>query len=127
MRLLLDTHILLWWWVGSRQLPRAVHAAITDPDNEIHVSVVSAWEVAMKEQLGKLDDMRGISAAFESLLRADGFHALPMTMAHALRAGAYAQAHRDPFDRMLAAQSECESIALVTRDKELAAFPGPRW
>ena len=126
MRLLLDTHALLWWWSGSRLLPRRVHTAIADPGNEIHVSVVSAWEVALKESLGKLDDMRGISAEFESLMRADGFVALPITLPHALRAGAYAQAHRDPFDRMLAAQSELANLSLVTRDKDLAAFPGPR-
>jgi PIN domain nuclease of toxin-antitoxin system len=126
MRLLLDTHALLWWWSGSKLLPRRVHAAITDPANEVHVSVVSAWEVATKERIGKLDGMQGISAEFETLLKADQFIALPLAMPHALRAGSYTQAHRDPFDRMLAAQSELAGLSLVTSDKALAAFPGPR-
>jgi PIN domain nuclease of toxin-antitoxin system len=127
MRLLLDTHALLWWWTGDKRLSAKVRRALADESHEIYVSSASAWEVALKQQLGKLDEVPEAAARFSELVHADGFLPLAITHRHALRAGGYALAHRDPFDRMLAAQSELEAVPLVTADPALAAFAGPRY
>ena len=122
MRLLLDTHALLWWQTGDDRLSARARAAIADEANEILVSAASAWEIATKARLGKLASVPQAAARFAELVRADGFLALPITQAHALRADGYAPPHRDPFDRMLAAQSELESVPLVTNDPAFEAF-----
>jgi PIN domain nuclease of toxin-antitoxin system len=122
MRFLLDTHALLWWFTDDERLSPAARAAIADRANEIFVSAASAWEIATKDRLGKLAEIPEAASRFTELVDADGFAHLPMTHLHALRAGAYAQAHRDPFDRMLAAQSDIESLALITRDPGFQPF-----
>ena len=127
MKLLLDTHALLWWWTADRRLSAKAQRAIRDEGNEVFVSAASAWEVAIKQRLGKLEEVPEAAARFAELVRADGFTPLPMQQRHALRAGGYASEHRDPFDRMLAAQAELEALLLVTADPALAAFPGPRY
>jgi len=86
------------------------------------VSAASAWEIATKERLGKLEGVPEVAARFNELIAADGFTHLPVTHLHGLQAGSYAMPHRDPFDRMLAAQSDIESLALVTRDPAFGAF-----
>ena len=116
MNLLLDTHALIWWWTNDTRLSKRVRKLLLDTENAIHVSAASAWEIAIKQRIGKLGDVPYASEQFSSLVDADGFAHLPMRYEHALRAGAYASEHRDPFDRMLAAQSEIESMSLVTRD-----------
>ena len=121
MRLLLDTHALLWWFTDDGRLTPLARDAIADDSNEIFVSAASAWEIATKQRLGKLDQVPDATRRFGELVAADGFTHLAVTYLHALRAGAYDTAHRDPFDRMLAAQSEIESLVLVTCD---AAFGG---
>ena len=123
MRLLLDTHVLLWWFTDDERLSAEARRAIADEANEIFVSAASAWEIATKQRLGKLDDVPEAAARFAELVAANGFLHLPVTHLHALRAGGYAAVHRDPFDRMLAAQSELESLLLVTRDPVFADFP----
>lgn len=122
MRLLLDTHALLWWLTDDARLSAAARAALLDKGNEIHVSAASAWEIATKQRLGKLDGIAPVAEWFGQLAAADGFAHLPISFLHALRAGAYPLEHRDPFDRMLAAQSELEAMVLVTRDPEFGAF-----
>lgn len=122
MRLLLDTHALLWWWTDDPRLSTAAQAAIADEANEVFVSAASAWEIATKHRLGKLADVPQAAQRFVELVDADGFVALAVDQRHALYAGAYAHDHRDPFDRMLAAQSEMENLTLVTCDAALAAF-----
>lgn len=122
MRLLLDTHTLLWWWKAQQNLSAAALAAILDPDNEIVVSTVCAWEIATKERLGKLG-IPGVTANYARLIVVDGFAELAITPAHGLRAGSYTMPHGDPFDRMLAAQSELEAAPLISRDPALAQFP----
>ena len=103
MRLLLDTHALLWWWADDAQLSAAARSAIGDRANEVLVSAASAWEIATKQRLGRLSMVAADGAAFERMVSADGFEMLPVTAAHAWRAGALTHVHRDPFDRMLVA------------------------
>ena len=122
MRLLLDTHALLWWFTADPRLSAAAQAAIADHANEIFVSAASAWEIGTKQRLGKLDEVPQAAARFAELVAADGFLHLPISHGHGLRAGGYDVAHRDPVDRMLAAQSELESMPLVTRDPAFADF-----
>lgn len=125
MRLLIDTHVLAWWYTEKARLSAPVAAALLDPGNIVHVSSVSAWEMATKVRLGKWPGMGPLVAGYTSLLDADGFQRLPVTESHALRAGSYGGPHSDPFDRMLAAQCEIESLTLVTRDPAFRAFPCP--
>jgi len=122
MRLLLDTHAWLWWITDDPSLSAAARAAIGDETNDIFVSAASAWEISTKHRLGKLEGLPQAAARFAELVAADGFQHLAVDYLHALRAGAYDVAHRDPFDRMLAAQSEIESLPLITRDPAFAAF-----
>jgi PIN domain nuclease of toxin-antitoxin system len=123
MRLLLDTHTLLWWFMSDPQLPERVAAVILDDANEVLVSAASAWEIATKHRLGKLPEAREAHPRFEELVAADGFAYLSVSHRHGLRAGAYEAAHGDPFDRMLAAQAEIEELLLVTRDPAFKLFP----
>jgi len=122
MRLLLDTHAFLWWVTDDERLGPAARRAVAEPDNEVFVSAASAWEIATKQRLGKLDGVPRVSERYGELVAADGFQHLAVDHRHALRAGSYALEHRDPFDRMLAAQSELEQMPLVTRDPAFALF-----
>lgn len=122
MRLLLDTHALIWWWTGDRQLPARTRKLIADEHNEILVSAASAWEIATKQRLGRLGLPTLTLPRYQALVAADGFLPLPITTEHALVAGNYPQPHSDPFDRMLAAQSELERLALVSKDRALRQF-----
>ena len=123
MRLLLDTHTLLWWFINDRRLSAPARAAILDERNEIHVSAVNAWEIATKDRLGKLPEAREAAPRFVELVAADGFRQLALSCEHGLRAGSYPNDHGDPFDRMLAAQAEIEGLKLVTCDKVFENFP----
>lgn len=122
MRLLLDTHALLWWQTDDERLSDPARTLITDETNEIFVSAASAWEIATKQRLGKLDDVPKAASDFAEIVAADGFLHLPITHVHSLRAGGYDVDHRDPFDRMLAAQGELEGLVLITRDPAFAMF-----
>jgi PIN domain nuclease of toxin-antitoxin system len=124
MKLLLDTHALLWWWTDDPQLGATARAAIAAPANEVWVSAASAWEIATKQRLGKLGLPEAVTR-FNELIAADGFKLLAISAAHALRAGTHPAEHRDPFDRMLAAQAELEAATLLTRDPALQAFGCP--
>ena len=122
MRLLLDTHALLWWFTDDPRLSKTARDVIANQSNTVLVSAASAWEIATKHRLGKLGDIAEAVDRFSELITADGFEHLPVSCFHGLKAGSYPVAHRDPFDRMLAAQSELESVPLVTRDPAFAAF-----
>lgn len=123
MRLLLDTHAFLWWVSAAPELPSLACLRIADEGNDVFVSAASAWEISTKERLGKLPAFSGISVAFFRLLTEHNFRQLNVTPAHALQAGAYEVAHRDPFDRMLAAQAQMENMLLVSGDAAFRNFP----
>lgn len=123
MRLLLDTHTLLWWWAGGSELSMSARALLADPANELLVSAASGWEVTTKHRLGRLGDLSDAAPRFEQLVDIHSLTRVAIELAHGLRAGAYEAKHGDPFDRMLAAQSELMRAPLVTSDKAFAAFP----
>lgn len=122
MTYLLDTHSLLWWLFNDRRLSRRARALIADPDNELLVSAASAWEIATKHRLDKLPSASVLVKDIPGWVQRAGFRELPVTVAHAQRAGTWPQPHRDPFDRMLAAQSVLEGISVIGRDKQLHEF-----
>ena len=122
MTYLLDTHALLWWWTDDPQLSLVARACIQNEANTILVSAASAWEIATKHRLGKLSLAGEAVARFNELVELDAFQHLPVTYLHALRAGGQAAEHRDPFDRMLAAQSELEGVPLISCDTAVTAF-----
>jgi len=113
LRLLLDTHAWLWWLADDRRLGRRARQALANPRSEVYVSAASAWEVAIKETLGKLHLRK---ADLEGEIAANGFLELPIRTRHALVAGRLAPIHDDPFDRMLVAQARAEDLAVVTAD-----------
>jgi len=120
---LLDSHALLWWWFDPDRLSTAVRELLGDPVTPVLVSAASIWELSLKHHQGKLPELNGAIADLPGLLQADGFGALPISLAHGLRAGGYSQPHRDPFDRMLAAQAELDRLVLLTADPQLSTFP----
>lgn len=112
MKLLLDTHVLLWWAEEREELSGAARLALADGNNAVYVSAVTAWEMAIKHATGKLktpDDLPG-------LLAANNFMELPVTIDHAMEVKSLPLHHRDPFDRMLAAQARTDRLTLVSRD-----------
>jgi PIN domain nuclease of toxin-antitoxin system len=118
LRLLLDTHALLWALAEPKRLSTTAREAITSADSVVLASSASAWEIAIKRALGKLE----APADLEAVLDQTGIETLPITVAHALAAGALPLLHSDPFDRMLVAQARIEGLTLVTRDPHLGAY-----
>jgi PIN domain nuclease of toxin-antitoxin system len=112
MNLLLDTHVVLWWLDDPALMSEAARDVISEPSNDVFVSAVVAWEIAIKRGLGKLTAPPDLEAA----IYASGFQVLPVTVPHALQTESLPFHHRDPFDRMLIAQAKCESSSIVTRD-----------
>lgn len=122
MRVLLDTHALLWWLAGDKSLSRRARLVIADEDNEIFVSAASAWEVSTKHRVGKLPGAGPLVVDFAREVRQQGFSELPITLDHGQVAGALPGVHRDPFDRMLVAQAREEKMALVSNDAVFDTF-----
>lgn len=121
MRLLLDTHALIWWLAGDEALSSRAREAIGDEANSIVVSAASAMEVATKFRIGKLPDAAVLAQDFEAIIADQGFSELPISIQHALRAGGMNIAHKDPFDRLLIAQAQAEDMVLVSNE---ALFDG---
>jgi PIN domain nuclease of toxin-antitoxin system len=117
MRLLLDTHVLLWWLDGHPMSDEAVNA-ISDPVNEVFVSAATVWEISIKTEKGKLR----INDGFMQILNENAILMLHITWGHGLAAGSLQLHHRDPFDRMLVAQAQAETLTLVTRDEKLLNY-----
>jgi PIN domain nuclease of toxin-antitoxin system len=112
VRLLLDTHALLWW-LADEELAPSARAEIADPGNLVAVSAASAWEISIKKALGKLAAPDDLAQQIE----VNEFVPLPIAIAHALAAGQLPRHHADPFDRMLIAQAQIERLTVVSRDK----------
>jgi PIN domain nuclease of toxin-antitoxin system len=121
VRLLVDTHLLLWAVASSSQLPRVARTLIEDPDNEVYYSAASIWEIAIKSALRRKDFRVDVPALLAALPRMD-FLELPVTGAHAAQVVKLANVHRDPFDRLLIAQSVVEPLTLLTNDALLARY-----
>jgi PIN domain nuclease of toxin-antitoxin system len=115
MRLLLDTHALLWWATLDRRLSPKAKKAIARQEAEVFVSAASAWEIATKSRLGKLD-WSAEAGSVRDYVVGQGFRPLPISLEHAERAGQLSIAHRDPFDRMLIAQAQSEDLLLVSNE-----------
>ena len=122
MRLLLDTHALLWWLDGDRRLSRRARTAIGEAENTVFVSAASAWEITTKNRLGKLPGAADVAADVAGAVSGQGFAPLDITIVHAQRAGRLPGEHRDPFDRMLIAQSQLEDLQIVTDDNVFDAY-----
>lgn len=118
MRLVLDTHVLLWALGDPDELSGEARAAIVEPENLVAVSAASTWEISIKRALGKLKAPRDLVGA----LAASGFSALPITAEHTVAAGGLPARHRDPFDRMLVAQARIEGLVVVTRDPSFGLY-----
>jgi PIN domain nuclease of toxin-antitoxin system len=121
MRLLLDTHAFLWWDSNDARLPESLQSAIALSGNQVFVSAVTVWEIAIKRASGKLIYGRPVGRAIEE----HGFLPIPITVEHAEWAGGLPQLHRDPFDRLLVAQAQLEGLVLVTVDEQILRYQVP--
>ena len=124
MTYLLDTHVVLWALTDPTRLGRAAHEVIEKRSSRLVVSAVSAWEIATKHRLGKLPQADVLLSAYSKHLDRLGVIRLPVAEDHALLAGRLDWNHRDPFDRMLAAQAMVESLVIITGDPAFAGCPG---
>jgi PIN domain nuclease of toxin-antitoxin system len=125
VRLLLDTNVLLWWLFTPGRLGARAHEAVAAPTNDVYVSAVTGWEIALKVALGKLRVPADVRRWLPSALVESRFTGLPIGMEHALAVGGLPEHHRDPFDRLLIAQAEIEELTIVTGDRQLAAYDVP--
>lgn len=124
MKLLLDTHLLLWAAAGSDRLPPRAYELITDPKNELLFSVASLWEIVIKNGLKRDDFQVDVRLLRRSLLD-NGYVELPILSEHAVAIDALPPIHKDPFDRLLVAQATVEGTYLLTDDSTVARYPGP--
>lgn len=117
-RLLLDTHAFLWWISDNPQLGEKARAAIADARNDIYVSAVSGWEIAIKKSIGKITCPDNLDSTVED----SGFLHLPITFFHGEQAGRLPPYHKDPFDRMLIAQAQAEGLTIITGDPHIPMY-----
>ncbi|MCC5844193.1 MAG: type II toxin-antitoxin system VapC family toxin [Verrucomicrobia bacterium] len=123
MRALLDTHAFLWWIADSPSLSKRAREVVADPANEIYLSSVSVWEIAIKARAGRLNFFSGDLAHFiVQQVSQNQFHSLPVTLSHSAKIHTLSQDHRDPFDQMLAAQSLLENMPILSVDPKLHSF-----
>ncbi|TAK76088.1 MAG: type II toxin-antitoxin system VapC family toxin [Gammaproteobacteria bacterium] len=114
---LLDTHVLLWWLFDDPKLSERAKAAIASPESRVFVSSVSGWEISIKYHLGKLPHVGDLVKELSLYVRRERFEVLPISLEHAIAAGALDGKHKDPFDRMLIAQACSEKLTLISDDK----------
>lgn len=122
-RLLLDTHVFVWWVKAAPRITSSWLEAILNAENSVHVSAVTAWEIETKKRIKKLDfdyEVASVTSEF-------GFEQLAVTMNHAAEAGSLEWDHRDPFDRMLVAQARVNDMSLLTSDSTMKSAPGVRF
>ena len=122
MRVMLDTHAFLWWSLDDARLSDGARRLIRDGRNDVVVSVASIWEVAIKASKGKIDLPMAVDAYVEDRLRRNRWSTLAVDVRHAVRAAALPMIHADPFDRVLVAQAQLESLPLVTTDAAITRY-----
>ena len=122
MRVLLDTHTLLWWATNDPRLSRKAVTVLSSFQTEVFVSAASAWEVATKFRIGRLPGAASMAADFSARIRQLGFLELAITVEHGQRAGLLPGEHKDPFDRMLMAQAQAENMPIVSNEKIFDAY-----
>src|SRR5438874_1042754 len=116
MRVLLDTHAFLWWLDGDRRLSTRARRTVGNEDNTVLISAASAWEIATKFRIGKLPGAAEVAMDISGCIISQNFEMFDITVLHAQRAGGLPGPHRDPFDRMLAAQAQIENLPIITND-----------
>ena len=124
MKLLLDTHLLLWAANEPKRLPKAARVLIEDLENDLLFSAASMWEITIKCSLGR-EDFRVDARLLRRGLLDNGYTELPITSEHAINVDHLPPTHKDPFDRILVAQATVEGITLLTNDRKLVDYPGP--
>jgi PIN domain nuclease of toxin-antitoxin system len=117
VRLLLDTHALLWWLSDDPALSPTARKAIAATSNVVLVSAASAWEIAMKVRLGRLPGAEDLAADFQGFISREGFTTLDITVNHGIRAGLLPGPHKDPFDRLLIAQAQAENLPIASSER----------
>ena len=122
MRLLIDTHALLWWLSDDPLLSDAARKAMAETSNVLLVSAASAWEIATKVRLGRLPGAAELAADFQGFMRREGFTTLDITADHGIRAGLLPGPHKDPFDRMLISQAQAENVPIVTNERAFESY-----
>lgn len=122
MRVLLDTHAFLWWVAESSRLSATAHGVIAEPANTVLVSAASAWEITTKYRVGKLPEANLVALDVAAVIANQGFEELPITVADAERSGRLPGSHRDPFDRILAAQAIERNLPLLSKDSAFDQF-----
>jgi PIN domain nuclease of toxin-antitoxin system len=122
MRLLLDTHCLLWARAAPARLSKDARAALTDSRHQLFVSVASIWEIVIKHALGRLELARAPESLVPRLIAATQAVTLPIEPSHALRVARLPPHHRDPFDRILIAQAQVEGLTILTADQRFSAY-----
>ena len=123
MKVLLDTHAFLWWIGDDPSLSTKARQVIADAENEVYLSAVSIWEMAIKARAGKLNILSGdIEQFINQHIRENKFQPLPITLHHSARVHALSNHHRDPFDQMLVAQSQVEKFPIISADKMIHSY-----
>ena len=125
MRLLLDTHAFLWWVEGTRPIGRRARAAVSNPDNEVLLSIASCWELAITLSLGKLRLSQTLDRFVPEQLRLNAFSLLDLRLPHVVRVAGLPFRHRDPFDRLLAAQALEDDLTIVSADRVFRKYGVP--
>ena len=122
MKVLFDSHALVWFLLGDARVPERVRKSLEQPETELVVSAASIWEIATKARLGRWPQGETVMANLHAVLATSAYSSLPITIEHARIAGFLPWHHRDPFDRILAAQSQIEGLPLVSADRAFAEF-----
>jgi len=122
MKYLLDTHAFLWWVGDDPALSKKARAIISDGGNEIYLSAVSVWEIAIKSRLGRLEMHGGLEAFMDRHLRENAFQSLPITLTHSVKVQTLSNHHRDPFGQMLVAQAMVEEMPIISVDKMIGTY-----
>lgn len=122
MRLLIDTHALLWWLSDDQSLSVVARKAMAETSNVLLVSAASAWEIATKVRLGRLPGAEELAADFQGFMLREGFTTLDITADHGIRAGLLPGPHKDPFDRMLISQAQAENVPIFTNERSFETY-----